>query len=190
MSKLTSEHLGRTACVYIRQSTAEQLKLNQESRRLQYALRERATALGWREVSVIDEDLGRSGSGVARPGFERLLASVCRGEVGAVLSIEASRLARNGRDWHTLLEFCALVNTLIIDADGIYDPRLSNDRLLLGMNRPETQSTSDSTFHHPSRRGLFLTSASRRQMYPTCALVKRRPKAVRKPLRFRCAAIS
>jgi excisionase family DNA binding protein len=133
MSKISVEHLSRMACVYIRQSTAEQLRVNQESRRLQYALRERATSLGWHEVSVIDEDLGRSGSGIARPGFERLLASVCRGEIGAVLSIEASRLARNGRDWHTLLEFCALVNTLIIDTDGIYDPRLSNDRLLLGM---------------------------------------------------------
>ena len=133
MSKLTAEHLGRMACVYIRQSTPEQLKVNQESRRLQYALRERATALGWHEVTVIDEDLGRSGSGIARPGFERLLTSVCRGEVGAVVSIEASRLARNGRDWHTLLEFCALMNTLIIDTDGIYDPRLSNDRLLLGV---------------------------------------------------------
>jgi DNA invertase Pin-like site-specific DNA recombinase len=133
MTKITAEHLQRTAVVYVRQSTAEQLKSNHESRRLQYALRERAAALGWREVKVIDDDLGRSGSGVARPGFEALLASVCRGEVGAVLSIEASRLARNGRDWHTLLEFCALVNTLIIDTDGIYDPRLSNDRLLLGM---------------------------------------------------------
>ncbi|MGH9652364.1 MAG: recombinase family protein [Bryobacteraceae bacterium] len=133
MSKITAEHLSRTACVYVRQSTAEQLRVNQESRRLQYALRERAKGLGWHQVTVIDEDLGRSGSGIARPGFERLLASVCRGEIGAVLSIEASRLARNGRDWHTLLEFCALVNTLIIDTDGIYDPRLSNDRLLLGM---------------------------------------------------------
>jgi hypothetical protein len=82
---------------------------------------------------VIDEDLGRSGSGIVRAGFERLLATVCRGVVGAVLSIEASRLARNGRDWHTLLEFCGLVGTLIVDEEGIYDPRLPNDRLLLGM---------------------------------------------------------
>lgn len=89
--------------------------------------------LGWSDVQVIDDDLGRSGNGVARPGFERLLARICEGRVGAVLSIEASRLARNGRDWHTLLEFCGLVGTLIIDEDGIYDPRQSNDRLLLGM---------------------------------------------------------
>jgi DNA invertase Pin-like site-specific DNA recombinase len=89
--------------------------------------------LGWEHVEVIDDDLGRSGSGTARPGFERLLAMLCDGEVGAVLSIEASRLARNGRDWHTLLEFCSVVGALLIDAEGIYDPALMNDRLLLGM---------------------------------------------------------
>jgi DNA invertase Pin-like site-specific DNA recombinase len=89
--------------------------------------------LGWEHVDVIDDDLGRSGSGTARPGFERLLAMLCDGEVGAVLSIEASRLARNGRDWHTLLDFCSVVGALLIDAEGIYDPALLNDRLLLGM---------------------------------------------------------
>jgi excisionase family DNA binding protein len=133
MNKIDADHLNRSAVVYIRQSTSEQLKFNTESRRRQYGLQERARALGWSEVIVIDEDLGRSGSGIVRPGFERLLATVCRGVVGAVLSIEASRLARNGRDWHTLLEFCGLVGTLIVDEDGIYDPRLPNDRLLLGM---------------------------------------------------------
>lgn len=133
MTKINAEHLNRSAVVYIRQSTSEQLKFNTESRRRQYGLQERARALGWSEVIVIDEDLGRSGGGIARPGFERLLATVCRGVVGAVLSIEASRLARNGRDWHTLLEFCGLVGTLIVDEDGVYDPRLPNDRLLLGM---------------------------------------------------------
>ena len=84
-------------------------------------------------VEVIDDDLGRSGGGIARPGFERLLAAICEGRVGAVLAIEASRLARNGRDWHTLIEFCGLVGTIIVDEDGIYDPRHPNDRLLLGM---------------------------------------------------------
>ena len=78
-------------------------------------------------------NLGRSGGGIARPGFERLLASICDGRVGAVLAIEASRLARNGRDWHTLIEFCGLVGTIIVDEDGIHDPRHPNDRLLLGM---------------------------------------------------------
>jgi DNA invertase Pin-like site-specific DNA recombinase len=87
---------------------------------------------------VIDDDLGRSGSGIDRPGFEKLLAAICGGRVGVVVSIEASRLARNGRDWHTLLEFCGLVGTLIADEDGVYDPRHPNDRLLLGMNRMVT----------------------------------------------------
>src|SRR5215469_6934233 len=133
MTKITPEHLGRAAFVYVRQSTSDQLLNNHESRRRQYGLVDRARALGWSMVEVIDDDLGRSGSGVSRPGFEKLLAAICEGRVGAVVSIEASRLARNGRDWHTLLEFCGLVGTLIVDEDGVYDPRHPNDRLLLGM---------------------------------------------------------
>jgi excisionase family DNA binding protein len=133
MSKIDAEHLARAAYVYVRQSTMDQLQHNHESRRRQYALADRARSLGWSEVVVIDDDLGVSASGVARPGFERLLAAICRGSVGAVVSIEASRLARNGRDWHTLLEFCALVGSLLVDEDGVYDPRSPNDRLLLGM---------------------------------------------------------
>jgi DNA invertase Pin-like site-specific DNA recombinase len=133
MTKITTEHLARSACVYIRQSTAGQLTHNHESRRRQYGLVDRAKQLGWSNIDVIDDDLGRSGGGIARPGFERLLATICDGRVGAVLAIEASRLARNGRDWHTLIEFCGLVGTLIVDEDGIYDPRHPNDRLLLGM---------------------------------------------------------
>ena len=109
MSKITHEHLGRQAIVYIRQSTADQVSNNLESQRRQYGLADRARQLGWSDVAVIDDDLGRSGGGVARPGFEKLLAAICEGRVGAVVSIEASRLARNGRDWHTLLEFCGLV---------------------------------------------------------------------------------
>ena len=133
MTKITPEHLVRGAYIYVRQSTADQVLNNHESRRRQYALADRARALGWSTVEVIDDDLGRSGSGIARPGFEKLLAAICEGRVGAVISIEASRLARNGRDWHTLLEFCGLVGTLIADEDGVYDPRHPNDRLLLGM---------------------------------------------------------
>ena len=129
MTKITPEHLARSAVVYVRQSTADQVLNNHESRRRQYALADRARALGWAAVEVIDDDLGRSGSGIARPGFEKLLAAICEGRVGAVVSIEASRLARNGRDWHTLLEFCGLVGTLIVDEDGVYDPRHPNDRL-------------------------------------------------------------
>jgi DNA invertase Pin-like site-specific DNA recombinase len=133
MTRITPEHLCRSAVVYVRQSTADQVLNNHESRRRQYGLAERARALGWTAVEVIDDDLGRSGSGIARPGFEKLLAAICEGRVGAVVSIEASRLARNGRDWHTLLDFCGLVGTLILDEDGVYDPRHPNDRLLLGM---------------------------------------------------------
>ena len=106
MTKITAEHLARSACVYIRQSTADQLAHNHESRRRQYGLVDRAKQLGWSNVDVIDDDLGRSGGGTARPGFERLLATICDSRVGAVLAIEVSRLARNGRDWHTLIEFC------------------------------------------------------------------------------------
>src|SRR5215469_2035922 len=131
--KITPDHLARGAFVYIRQSTTDQLANNHESRRRQYGLAERARALGWTDVTVIDDDLGRSGSGVSRPGFERLLAAICEGRVGAVFAIEASRLARNGRDWHTLIEFCGLVGTVIVDEDGVYEPRHPNDRLLLGM---------------------------------------------------------
>ena len=133
MSKITAEHLARCAYVYIRQSTPDQLVHNHESRRRQYALADRARQLGWTRVEVIDDDLGRSGDGIARPGFERLLAAICEARVGAVLAIEASRLARNGRDWHTLIEFCGLIGTIIVDEDGIYDPRHPNDRMLLGI---------------------------------------------------------
>ena len=112
MTKITPEHLARSAFIYVRQSTADQVLNHHESRRRQYALVDRARVLGWEAVEVIDDDLGRSGSGIARPGFEKLLAAICEGRVGAVVSIEASRLARNGRDWHTLLEFCGLVGTV------------------------------------------------------------------------------
>jgi DNA invertase Pin-like site-specific DNA recombinase len=131
--KITPDHLARGAFIYIRQSTVDQLANNHESRLRQYGLADRARALGWTDVTVIDDDLGRSGSGVSRPGFERLLAAICEGRVGAVFAIEASRLARNGRDWHTLIEFCGLIGTVIVDEDGTYEPRHPNDRLLLGM---------------------------------------------------------
>src|SRR5882672_5065168 len=133
MTTITGDHLARRACVYIRQSTPDQVQHNLESQRRQYGLVARARSLGWQDIDVIDDDLGVSGSGTHRPGFERLLRALCDGQVGAVFSIEASRLARNGRDWHTLLEFCSVVGALLIDAEAVYDPRLTNDRLLLGM---------------------------------------------------------
>jgi len=163
MTKITSEHLARSAYVYIRQSTADQLVHNHESRRRQYGLVDRARQLGWTTVEVIDDDLGRSGSGITRPGFERLLAAICEGRVGAVLAIEASRLARNGRDWHTLIEFCGLVGTIIVDEDGIYDPRHSNDRLLLGMKGTMSElelslfrQRSQEALKQKARRGALI----------------------------------
>lgn len=126
--------LRRKAVVYVRQSTQTQVQTNLESQRRQYDLVEEARRRGFAQIEVIDDDLGRSASGmVARPGFERLVAWLCAGEVGAVLCFDASRLARNGRDWHHLLELCGLVEARVIDLDGVYDPCRPNDRLLLGM---------------------------------------------------------
>lgn len=132
--KVTPDHLRRRAIVYVRQSTVIQVLHNLESQRRQYNLVEYARELGFADVVTIDEDLGKSGSGLfERPGFQRLVAEVCAGQVGAVLSIEASRLARNGRDWHHLIELCGVVGVVVIDPEGIYDPRVPNDRLLLGL---------------------------------------------------------
>src|SRR5467141_4956369 len=126
--------LKRKAVVYVRQSTRAQVQTNLESQRRQYELVDVARQRGFHDIEVIDDDLGRSASGmVARPGFERLVAWLCAGEVGAVLCFDASRLARNGRDWHHLLELCGLVEARVIDLDGVYDPCRPNDRLLLGM---------------------------------------------------------
>jgi len=134
IDRLPALLLNRKAVVYVRQSTQTQVHMNLESRRRQYELVEEAKRRGFRDIEVIDDDLGRSASGmVARPGFERLVALLCAGEVGAVLCLDASRLARNGRDWHHLLELCGLVEARVIDLDGLYDPCRPNDRLLLGM---------------------------------------------------------
>ena len=126
--------LQRKAVVYVRQSTPQQVQSNLESQRRQYELVDVARQRGFTNVEIIDDDLGRSASGaVDRPGFDRLVAALCAGQVGAVLCLEASRLARNGRDWHHLLELCGLVDARVIDLDGVYDPCRPNDRLLLGM---------------------------------------------------------
>jgi DNA invertase Pin-like site-specific DNA recombinase len=134
--KILRQHRERLAMVYIRQSTVQQVERHQESTRLQYALTDRAFQLGWaREaIVVIDDDLGRSGATIeGRLGFQRLVAEVGLGNVGLVLGVEMSRLARSCRDWHQLLEICALFDTLIADTDGVYDPSNYNDRLLLGL---------------------------------------------------------
>lgn len=150
-----------------RQSTADQVANNPESRRRQYGLAARANTLGWSNVVVIDDDLGRSGGG-ARPGFERLLSAICTGSAGAVFAIEASRLARNGRDWHTLLEFCALVDCLLIDEDGVYDPKQINDRLLLGMKGTFSELEL-SILRQRSQEALRL-KAARGELHTTVAI--------------------
>jgi len=132
--KIKSHHLERKAYVYVRQSTAYQVRNHLESKERPYGLAERAKQLGFGNVIVIDDDLGRSGSGMQeRPGFGKLLTCVCQGLAGAVFALEASRLARNNRDWHHLVDLCALTETLLVDSDGIYDPRQLNDRLVLGL---------------------------------------------------------
>lgn len=134
--KIESHHLDRLAVVYVRQSSLAQLHRHQESTRLQYALAQHAQHLGWPHdrVLVIDDDQGKSGSTAeGRPGFARLVTEVTLGHVGLILGIEMSRLARSNRDWHHLLEVCALFGTLIADTDGVYDPAQYNDRLLLGL---------------------------------------------------------
>jgi DNA invertase Pin-like site-specific DNA recombinase len=139
--KVTSRHLQRQAYLYVRQSTLQQVFENTESTARQYALRDRAAALGWEasQIVVIDQDLGQSGASAAdRAGFQRLVADVGLGRVGLVLGLEVSRLARSSSDWHHLLEICALTGTLILDEDGLYDPATFNDRLLLGLKRPAT----------------------------------------------------
>lgn len=133
--KVTAGHLQRRAYLYVRQSTLRQVFENTESTKRQYALRERAVALGWQleQVVVIDSDLGLSGADSDREGFQKLVAAVGMGEVGMVLGLEVSRLARSSSDWHRLLEICALTDTLILDEDGLYNPAHFNDRLLLGL---------------------------------------------------------
>jgi DNA invertase Pin-like site-specific DNA recombinase len=134
LDRLPADLLKRKAVVYVRQSTQAQVQTNLESQRRQYELVNEAKRRGFRDIEIVDDDMGRSASGtVARPGFDRLVALLCAGQVGAVLCLDASRLARNGRDWHHLLELCGLVEARVIDLDGVYDPCRPNDRLLLGM---------------------------------------------------------
>ena len=137
--KITPTHLHRIACVYVRQSSATQVENNRESTDRQYALIDKACELGWSkdQVTVIDEDLGLSGADASnRNGFTQLTAQVAMARVGIVLGLEVSRLARNNADWYQLLDLCALTDTLIGDADGIYHPGQFNDRLVLGLNSP------------------------------------------------------
>jgi DNA invertase Pin-like site-specific DNA recombinase len=158
--KIRSEHLQRAAYVYVRQSSLHQVRHHREGQQRQYALADRARALGFHEVVVIDDDLGVSGSGKQeRAGFARLLAAVCEGSAGAVFALEASRLARNNRDWHHLIDLCAMTETLIVDDDGVYEPRLVNDRLLLGLKG--TMSEFELSLFRQRAREAFEQKAKR-----------------------------
>src|SRR2546422_1533641 len=148
-TKITPAHQSKPAYIYVRQSTLAQVRHNHESTERQYALQDKALAMGWpqRSIRVLDRDLGLSGAQISgREDFKTLVADVSMGQVGAVFALEVSRLARSNLDWHRLLELCALTATLVIDEDGCYDPSDFNDGLLLGLNRPDTQGTSYSTF--------------------------------------------
>src|SRR6266704_910436 len=165
--KLRPHHLARKALLYVRQSSAHQVLHNRESSALQYAMRDRLTALGWSEIEVIDDDLGRSAAGgVQRAGFERMVAEVCLGKVGAVCAREVSRFARNSRDWQQLIEMCRVVDTVLVDQETIYAPRHGNDRLLLGLKGSLNEYELDllrqrslSARHEKARRGELVVSA-------------------------------
>jgi DNA invertase Pin-like site-specific DNA recombinase len=165
VSKVTAGHLARAAYLYVRQSTLRQVLTNTESTARQYALRQKAIALGWpaEQVITIDVDQGQSGASAAdREGFQRLVAEVGMGRAGIVLGLEVSRLARNNADWHRLLEICALTGTLICDEDGLYDPGEFNDRLLLGLKG--TMSEAELHFIRARLRGGQLSKARRGEL--------------------------
>ena len=130
--KIKPHHLERKVILYVRQSSVYQVQNNLESQKLQYAMRDRLCSLGWRDIEVVDEDLGRSASGtVTRAGFERMVAEVCLGHVGAVAAREVSRFARNSREWQKLVEVCRVVDTLLIDQEMVYTPRQSSSGRLV-----------------------------------------------------------
>ena len=165
--KIKPQHLQRKALLYIRQSSPDQVLHNQESRRLQYAMKERLGQLGWQQIEVIDDDLGYTASGtITRQGFERMVAEVCLGKVGVVAARELSRFARNNREWQQLIEMCRVVDTLLLDKEMVYAPRDSNDRLLLGLkgslNEYELdllRARSVEARHAKARRGELVVSA-------------------------------
>jgi len=165
--KIRPHHLDRKAILYVRQSSAHQVLHNRESSALQYAMRDRLTALGWSSIDTVDDDLGRSAAGgVARAGFERMVAEVCLGKVGAVAAREVSRFARNSRDWQQLIEMCRVVDTVLIDQETVYAPRQGNDRLLLGLKGSLNEYELDllrqrslSARYEKARRGELIVAA-------------------------------
>ena len=165
--KIGRHHLERKAILYVRQSSAHQVLHNRESGALQYAMRDRLTALGFSNIEVIDEDLGRSAAGsVQRAGFERMVAEVCLGKVGAVCAREVSRFARNSRDWQQLIEMCRVVDTVLVDQETVYAPRHGDDRLLLGLKGSLNEYELDllrqrslSARYAKARRGELVVAA-------------------------------
>ncbi|SRR5213594_1102582 len=163
--KVSAGHLKRNAYLYVRQSTLRQVVENSESTKRQYALRQRAIALGWHpdRIVVIDSDLGQSGASAAeREGFQKLVGEVGMDHVGLVIGLEVSRLARNSSDWHRLLEISALTDTMILDEDGLYDPAHFNDRLLLGLKG--TMSEAELHVMQSRMRGGLLNKAQRGEL--------------------------
>jgi DNA invertase Pin-like site-specific DNA recombinase len=165
--KIRPQHLERKAILYVRQSSPYQVLHNLESQKLQYAMEERLRHLGWHAIEVVDEDLGRSAAGlVTRSGFERMVAEVCLGKVGAVAAREVSRFARNSREWQQLVEVCRVVDTVLVDQEMVYAPRLSNDRLLLGLKGSLNEYELDllrqrsvEARREKARRGELIVSA-------------------------------
>ena len=165
--KIRPHHLERKAILYVRQSSPHQVLHNRESSALQYAMRDRLIALGWSEIETVDDDLGRSAAGgVARAGFERMVAEVCLGKVGAVAAREVSRFARNSHDWQQLIEMCRVVDTVLIDQEAVYAPRQGNDRLLLGLKGSLNEYELDllrqrslSARYEKARRGELVVAA-------------------------------
>jgi DNA invertase Pin-like site-specific DNA recombinase len=192
--KITPRHRERHAYVYVRQSSPKQVQHNRESQRTQYALVERAAALGWpsARVHVIDADLGQSGQDGQRRGFQELVAEVSLGRVGLILAYEASRLARSNADWYALLDLAAVVGALIADAEGVYDPRSYNDRLLLGLRG----MLSEAELHllqmrMAAGRQRQIERGAYRQRLPTGLVRLPDGRAVKDPdLTCRCSAVS
>jgi len=190
--KVRSHHLERKALLYVRQSSPHQVLHNRESSALQYAMQDRLTALGWSEIEVIDEDLGRSAAGgVQRAGFERMVAEVCLGKVGAVCAREVSRFARNSRDWQQLIEMCRVVDTVLVDQETVYAPRNGNDRLLLGLKGSLNEYELDllrqrslSARYEKARRGELIIAAPVGFIKPATATKRSPTGACRKRSRW------
>src|SRR5580658_2284023 len=165
--KIKAQHVSRKAILYVRQSSPYQVLNNLESQKLQYAMESHLRSLGWNDVEIIDEDLGQSAGGtVTRTGFERMVAQVCMGEIGAVCAREVSRFARNSREWQQLVEVCRIVDTVLIDQETVYAPRQSNDRLLLGLKGSLNEYELDllrqrsvEARHEKAKRGELIITA-------------------------------